>query len=130
MEYKPYGFNAGSTNIASEELLVGSTLSGEAIDVTNVRLAVDFKCRRSNQKLNKYVGVAKARYKNGSAWSAGSTYPSGSGNQRWLDVINGSPYHPGTTFWFAQNLGLPEDQACGIMYVTYYVWFKTQRLDT
>ncbi len=105
-------------------------MAGESLDYSNIRLAVDFNCRRSNQKLNKYVGVAKARWKNGSTLSTGSTYPAGSGNQRWMDVTNGTAYFPGITFFFAQNLGLPVDQACGMMYVTYYIWFKTQRLDS
>lgn len=47
-EYKPYGFNAGSTDIISEELLVGSSPTGVAITTATIPLAVDFKVRRSN----------------------------------------------------------------------------------
>jgi len=44
MEYKPYTFSTGITNVVSEELLVGSSIDGTAVDTTNIRLAVDFKC--------------------------------------------------------------------------------------
>jgi len=105
MEYKPYGFNQGALNIASEELLVGSSVTGDALNSTNIRLAVDFNCRRSNQKYNKYVGVAKSRFKNGS--SGTGAIGSGSGNNRWQDVVAGSSYVPSRTFYSVQNLGLP-----------------------
>ncbi len=123
MEYKPYGFNAGSTNIASEECLVGSNAVGNALNVTTIRLAVDFIARRANQNFNKYVGVAKARMKNTGALS-GSVNTSGS---RWSDVQSLDQYHEGLTEFIIQNLGLPADQPSGMMYVTYFVWFKTQR---
>lgn len=128
MEYKPYGFNSGATNIASEELLVASSLTGEALNTVSMRLAVDLVQKRANQAHTKYVSVAKARYKNGSALTGSLT--SGSGNQRWLDIVAGSKYMHANTFFFLQNFGLPIGQAAGMMYVTYYVWYKTQRIDT
>lgn len=75
------------------------------MDVTAARLAVDFVCRRSNQKFSKYVGVAKSRLKNGALTTGG--IGNGSGNQRWLDVVAGSVYVPSRTFFSTQNLGLP-----------------------
>jgi len=95
MEYKPYGFNQGATNIASEELLVGSNTYGQVLDSTTVRLAVDFKCRRSNQPLHKYVGVAKSRAKQGNL-GVGQAFQQ---SQRWMDVTSLSPYHSGNTFF-------------------------------
>lgn len=109
-------------------MLAGSSVTGDALNRTNIRLAVDFTTRRSNALYNKYVGVAKARFKNGSAVSA--AIGSGSGNNRWLDVISGSPYFNGRTFFSPQNAGIGATDPVGIMYVTYYVWFKTQRVDT
>lgn len=72
MRYKPYGFSAGSTNIASEELLVGSNVVGGVLNETNVRLAVDFKGSRANRPFNKYVGVAKSKMKSGGALQSGT----------------------------------------------------------
>lgn len=117
----------GTANIVREELQVGSTTDGTPLTEVNLSLAIDFATRRVDRNFNKYVGVAKARFKNGSAF-AGSV-GSGSGNQRWLDVITGSNYSEGLTFFRFQNDGLVAPAPAGIMYVTYYVWFKQQRVD-
>lgn len=128
MEYKPYSFNMGTVNIVSEELLVGSTVDGQALNTTSIRQAVDFHCQKASRNYRKYVGVAKSRFRNGSALV--SAIGSGSGNARWLDIVSGSPYSEGKTFFVAQNDGITAPAPNGIMYVTYYVWFKTQRIDT
>jgi len=77
--------------------------------------------------MNKYIGVAKSRIKNGSATDASGL--AGTANQRWLDVVAGGVYVPSRTFFEIQNLGLVNGRASGIMYVTYYAWFKGQRVD-
>lgn len=117
----------GTTNIVSEELIVGSSTDGAALTEVNLGLAVDFTARRANRNFNKYVGVQKSRFKNGSALTGAAE--SGSGNQRWLDVIAQNKYSQGITFYRAQNAGLSAPDPSGIMYVTYYVWFKQQRVD-
>jgi len=48
MQFKPYKFNSGTTDIASEELLVGSSAVGLALNTTTVRLAVDFNVRNAS----------------------------------------------------------------------------------
>ncbi len=126
MDYHPYGFSAGSTNIASEELLVGSNVVDGALTSGNIRLAVDFKAARANQRMVKYVGVAKSKKRSGGASEAGVPLSTA----LWHDVDSASNYHNGKTNFIVQNLGLPADQAAGVMYVTYYIWFKTQRTDT
>lgn len=129
MEYKPWDYNQGTGNIVQEELLVGSSIDGIDPNITNIRLAVDFHCQKASRNMKKYVGVAKARFRNGSAQV--STISAGSGNQRWLDVISGRKYHHGVTLFTPQNVGIPQDgTSAGIMYVTFYLWFKTQRIDT
>lgn len=126
MEYKPFGFNAGVLNVVSEELLIGSNAGGLAINATNIRLAVDFTVKRANQSITKYVGVAKSKRKQGgNAFAIGQ----GSGAQ-WMDVESTDFYHAGGTKFISQNLNLPAMQGQGMMYVTYYMWFKTQRIDT
>jgi len=126
MDYKPYGFNAGSNNIASEELLVGSNLVAGVLNSTNIRLATDFAVRRSNQRHVKYVSVAKSKMKSGGAVE--SLTPQSTGP--WMDTTSPNNYHNGVTKFIVQNLNLPAAQASGMMYVTYYVWFKVQRTDT
>ncbi len=128
MEYKPYDFNMGTVNIISEELLVGSSIDGTALDTTSIRLAVDFHCQKASRNMKKYVGVAKSRRKSGSILVGG--IGAGSGSQRWAMVNSGSAYSEGETFFSNQNQGLTAPDPSAIMYVTYYVWFKTQRVDT
>lgn len=96
MDYKPYGFNSGNLNIATEELLVGSNSVGEALNETNVRLAVDFKVARANQRMTKYVGVAKSKRKQGGALGGGFQ----SSGARWMDVTSQDFYHAGNTKFF------------------------------
>lgn len=118
----------GTSNIISEELLVGSDRDGGTIDSTKIRLAVDFHCQRANRNYNKYVGVAKDRIKNGSLEhdQAGA----GSGSMRWLATDALNPYSHGHTYIQAQNVGLSAPDPSAIIYVTWYVWFKGQRIDT
>jgi len=80
----------GTQNVISEELIVGSSVMGDTLNTTTVRLAVDFITRRADRNYNKYVGVAKARWKNGSATTG--AIGNGAGNQRWLQVNSGSVY--------------------------------------
>lgn len=93
-EYKPYGFNAGSTDIISEEMVVGSSPTGVPITTATIPLAVDFKVRRANQPMSKYVGTVKSRMRNTGAAAAtvGST-------SRWLDVSSTENYHLGHTLY-------------------------------
>ena len=49
MKYKPYSFNMGTSNIISEELLLGSSIDGTALNATNIRLAVDFHCQKASR---------------------------------------------------------------------------------
>lgn len=104
MEYKPYGFNAGATDIISEELLVGSSPTGLALTTTTIKLAVDFKVRRANQPMKKYVGTAKSRTRN-----TGTTAALAGSTSRWLDVASLDAFHLGSTLISAQNLGLTLD---------------------
>jgi len=57
IEYKPYGFSAGSTDIASEEALIGSSVTGLGLNTVTVRLAVDFTLKKANTSWSKYVSV-------------------------------------------------------------------------
>ncbi len=97
--YKPYSFNMGTANIISEELLVGSAVNNDALNTTSMRLAVDFHCQKASRNFNKYVGVQKSRFKNGSTTTGAIN--SGSGNQRWLQTVAGSPYSVGHTYYEA-----------------------------
>ncbi len=120
MEYKPYRFNAGATDIAAEEHLIGSSATGLTLNSTTVRLAVDFLVKNASQYCNKYVGVAKARMRNSGASSGGTEV----GSARWTDTVTTSTYHNGLTYFNNQHLGLASGRAAGMMYVTYYMWFK------
>lgn len=122
MEYKPWTYQMGATDVVSEELLVGSSVDGTDPNATNIRLAVDFTCKKASLRHNKYVGVAKSRFKNGSALTGG--IGAGSGNQRWLDTVAGSDYSQGRTLFVAQHVGVSAPESCAIMYATWFVWFK------
>lgn len=54
----------------------------------------------------------------------------GGGSMRWALTNSGSRYHFGFTDMYAQNRGLTGTDAAAIVYVTWYIWFKTQRVDT
>ncbi len=124
MQFIPYKFMAGSTDIAAEELIVGSSAIGEAIDATNVRLAVDYDVKSANARLTKYVGVAKSRRRNTGSRTAMEL----SGSSRWMDTGTERLYHGGKTYFSVQMLGLGMNRAVGMMYVTWYMWYKGQRM--
>ncbi len=124
MEYKPYGFNQGATDIVSEELIVGSSPTNVALTSTTIKLAVDYTTRRANVPYKKYVGTVKARMRN----TGGTVAISGATN-RWLNVASLENYHNGFTQIISQHLGLAVGRAAGMIYVTYYIWFKGQRTD-
>lgn len=96
--------------------------------ITNMRLAVDFHCQKASRNYNKYVGVQKARFKNGS--TLGTNPGSGSGSQRWIATDAATAYSEAETLFVAQNVGIIAPAPAGIVYITYYVWFKQQRIDT
>ncbi len=120
MTWLPYQFATGTVNIIQEELLVGSSAVGDALTTTTVRLAVDFKVQQTSRNLHKYVGVAKARRNN----SGGNQ-----GSNPWSDVELADQYHQGQTGFFSQVNGNAMSNPNGIVYVTYYIWFKGQRTD-
>lgn len=120
MRWLPYQFNSGAAQIISEELAVGSSAVGSALDPTVIKLAVDYKVQQTSRQMFKYVGVAKSRRKN--TGGSGDTSP-------WMDVESILEYHDGHTGFFSQVNGNPVGFANGIFFVTYYVWFKGQRTD-
>ncbi len=125
MHYMPYKFIRGTAPVTEQELLVGSSVTGEPISATNVRLAIDFKVKPAGQQLHKYVGVAKSRMRT----SGGGLVTTG-GSQRWLFTNSGQRYSEGVTLLEPEYQGLASGSAMGIIYVTYYVWFKSQRINT
>jgi len=120
MTWLPYRFATGTVNIIEEELLTGSSSVGDALTTTTVRLAVDFKVQQTSRHMKKYVGTAKAR-KNNSGGNQGSNL--------WSDVELADQYHNGQTFLFSQVNGNAATNPNGIVYATYYIWFKGQRTD-
>jgi len=126
IRYMPYQFNQGSeASVTNEELLVGSSATGSALDGDAVRLAVDFHVGISSQKYRKYVGVAKSRRLNSGDTTTGFT----SGSSPWISTEATELYHAGATQYIIQNLGLAMARSCGIFYVTYYMWLKGQRTN-
>lgn len=88
IKYIPYTFGAGDKNISGEELLVGSSVGGNALNGTNIRLAVDFNVKRATSGHNKYIGVAKARMRNTGTAAGGALI----GSSRWQNVVAVQPY--------------------------------------
>ncbi len=79
MKYIPYGFQQGPAAVTSQELLVGSSVEGEALTQNTVKLAVDFHVQRASSNYHKYVGVAKSRMRNSGGGIAGIA-----GSSSWL----------------------------------------------
>jgi len=70
--------------------------------------------------MHKYVGVAKARKNNSGGQQASNA---------WADVEVADMYHIGRTALFSQVNGNALTLPNGIVYCTYYIWFKGQRTD-
>ncbi len=116
MEWKPFNYRPGPVTIVYEEMFVGSSAVGTTLTEASMQLAVDFKSYSSDRKVSKYVGTTKNRLKN----FQGS---------RWLDTQSAVTYSEGTTHWMAQVAGVNDGVALGRIWVTYYMWFKTQRTN-
>ncbi len=97
MQYQPYGFNAGSTDVVSEERLAGSSQVGDPLSTATVRLAVDFSRGLANRTYNKYVGVAKSKLKTGGSTGGALT---SSVTATWISVTSPQKYHAGKTTIF------------------------------
>ncbi len=114
MVWKPFNYRPGPITIVYEELLVGSSAVGTLLSETTMKNAVDFQASNADRQFSKYVGTAKNRLRNFQ------------GN-RWLTTESDVPYSGGTTHFLSQIAGVGDEVALGRMWVSYYVWFKTQR---
>ena len=117
MEWKPFDYRPGAGTIVYEEMFVGSQLTGLILNETTMKLAVDFKSMSSARKYKKYVGVAKSRARNFVG-------------VRWLSTESPDAYSAGITHFLTQIAGVAAEAALGRITVTYYMWFKGQRINT